>query len=104
MIDSKTISLNYIKKADLPGSDAGIRFLMRKVSVDDTAMLRTFIWPEPFSLAKTDPSLVTQKDFPLTQEGKEEAVAFVNSEKEAHPERYGISAMQAVSSLLESRD
>ncbi|MBR4760786.1 MAG: hypothetical protein IK078_11660 [Lachnospiraceae bacterium] len=110
MIDEKTISLNYIKKLDYPGSDAGIRYMMQavlRITPEEEQELRAkaeaegkeykppkpntlcvSIWPEPLSFGKTKPELITSKDFPLTEDGKKEAVDWINAEKEANPEKY----------------
>ena len=94
MIDEKKIPLPYIKKSEYPGSDAGIRFMFRSVTVtneesgEEEKVMRVFIWPEPYCLTKTDPEKITSRDFPLTQAGKEEAVEWINREHEENPERY----------------
>lgn len=74
MIDASTISLNYIKKVEYLGSDKGMRYMLRKEGDGMTA----YIWPEPFCFAKADKHEVIQKEFPLTPEGKEEAVSWMN--------------------------
>ena len=109
MIDEKTISLNYIKKLELPGSDSGIRYMLRaedrileSEKKDDSKdesearepetvrVICTYIWPEPYGFAATDPERITSRDFPLSQEGKAAAIAWINEEKEKHPELYQI--------------
>jgi len=89
MVDEKTISLNYIKKLELPGSDAGIRYMFRAEERsaeggqegEKTKVLCCYIWPEPLGFGATDPKLIQSKDFPLTEEGKVSAVSWINEEK-----------------------
>ncbi|MCR5283611.1 MAG: hypothetical protein K6E18_09590 [Lachnospiraceae bacterium] len=94
MIDAKKIPLPYIKKSEYPGSDTGIRYMFRSVTVtneesgEEEKIMRVFLWPEPYCLTKTDPELVVQRDFPLTEDGKREAVDWINREHAEHPERY----------------
>ena len=100
MIEEKKIPLPYIKKAEYPGSDAGIRFMFRSVTVtnevsgEEEKLMRVFLWPEPYCLTKTAPELVIQKDFPLTEEGKREAVDWINREHEENPEKYPASGIR----------
>jgi hypothetical protein len=74
MIESNTISLNYIKKVEYTGSFQGMRYMLRKEGDGMTA----YAWREPLCFAKTDKREILQKEFPLTAEGKEEAVAWLN--------------------------
>ncbi len=85
MLDEKTISLNYIKKLELPGSDSGIRFMFRKEerskeTDQKETVLCCYIWPEPYGFAATDPARISSRDFPLTEEGKKEAVDWINEQ------------------------
>ena len=89
MVEEKTISLNYIKKLELLGSDSGIRYMFRKEERgdgedSDSPVLCCYIWPEPYGFGATDPEKIRSRDFPLTQEGKAEAVNWINEEKEKH--------------------
>ena len=104
MIDEKALSLNYIKKLPLPGSDAGLRYMLRteerippsdededKAKGEDNGgeqepvkpmkVLCAYAWPEPLCFAKTDPSLIVSCDFPLTQEGKLQAVEWLEKQR-----------------------
>ena len=76
MIDSTKISLNYIKKEQLTGSYQGMRYRMAK----DKDEIFVTIWPEPFNFFKTAEEKKQNKKFPLTNEGKDEAVAWMNEQ------------------------
>lgn len=87
MIDAAKISMNYIKKLAYTGSYQGMRYMMKKVSKKEKDKqreevtkdyLRTFVWPEPLAFAKTDPEKISSLDFPFSQTGKQEAVAWLN--------------------------
>lgn len=73
---SKIVSINAIKKEPFTGSDSGMRYRFEKVEEG----LRTYIYPEPFSFEKTDPEKITAKDFEFSQEGYDEAIAWINEE------------------------
>lgn len=78
MIESNTISLNYIKKEQLTGSYRGMRYRMAKVK---DSMLVT-IWPEPYNYLRTPQESKQNKEFQMTSEGKEEAVQWMNDQYE----------------------
>lgn len=76
MIETAKISLNFIKKEPVTGSYNGMRFQLHK----EEEMIRATVWPEPFCYDKTPKEKKIVKDFPLTPEGKEEAVAWMNEQ------------------------
>ena len=47
------------------------------------AALRASVWPEPFSYVNTEEDQKTVKEFPFTEEGKAEAVAWLNEQYES---------------------
>lgn len=77
MIDTNKVSLNFIKKEVFTGSDSGMRYRLEK-SGDN---ILAFVWPEPYNFLKTDSMLKTSETFPLTKEGKEEAVNWLNEQR-----------------------
>ncbi len=77
-IENSSISLNFIKKEPMSGSYKGMRYLLRK-SGDD---IEVCIWPEPYNFLKTAEELKQYNRFPLTAEGKDEAVAWLNKQVE----------------------
>ncbi len=74
MIDSTTISLNYIKKEPLTGSYKGMRYRLAKVEDE----IEVYIWPEPFNFITTLEDKKQKKNFSLNNEGKEQAVEWLN--------------------------
>ena len=78
MIDSATISIQYIKKDDFTGSFKGMRYRLSKTAEGMEAV----IWPGPYNYIKTPEQKKQRKQFPLTIEGKEEAVAWLNKQYE----------------------
>ena len=78
MIDSTTISIQYIKKDDFTGSYKGMRYRLSKAGEG----MEVFIWPGPYNFIKTPEEKKQKKEFPLTVEGKEEAVRWLNEQYE----------------------
>lgn len=82
MIEPSTISINYIKKEPITGSFQGMRYRMVKTGDE----MEVIIWPEPYNYVKTPEERKQRKKFSLTQEGKEEAVAWMNEQYEVQRE------------------
>ena len=78
MIDSNKVSLNFIKKEVFTGSDEGMRYRLEKSG--DNILVNA--WPEPYCFLKTDEAMKVSETFPLSPEGKEEAVAWLNEQEE----------------------
>lgn len=78
MIDSATISIQYIKKDDFTGSFKGMRYRLAK-SGDG---MEVVIWPGPNNFIKTPENKKQRKSFELTIEGKETAVKWLNEQYE----------------------
>ncbi len=76
MIESNKISLNFIKKEVVTGSDSGMRFRLEKAGDD----ILVWAWPEPYCFSKTQNELKVSETFPLTPDGKEEAVNWLNEQ------------------------
>lgn len=74
MIETSAISFEYIKKVEYTGGYKGMRYMLKKTGENMTA----FAWPEPLCYAKADKESMIKKEFPLTREGKEEAVSWLN--------------------------
>lgn len=82
MINPNTVSLNFIKKEVFTGSDAGMRFRLEKKGDE----MLVWAWPEPYNFFKTDDALKVSESFPLTIEGRDEAVDWLNNQHEVRKE------------------
>ncbi len=75
MIESNKISVAYIKKVEYTGGSCGMRYMMKKSGDGE---MEVSAWPEPLCYSKADKETMIKKNFPLTKEGKEEAVNWLN--------------------------
>jgi len=93
--------LHYFKcKNSYSGNEYGLRYRMipGKRTVPDPdggggaakeeSILTVDYWPDPWTIEKTDPALRVQKVFPLSDEGREAAAAFLQDAFNAEPERW----------------
>ncbi len=82
MIDSKKISYYFILREDYTGSIKGMRY--RIVKRGDQIVATA--WPEPFNFIKTSDEKKISSSFECSQEGKEKAVEWLNTQyKELKP-------------------
>lgn len=89
MLDKETFHpLNYIKKEEYSGSMEGMRYLLKRVKSGEDDVIRVTIWPEPFNLLRTPDDLRESIDVPLTTEGVEQAVDWINERYEAEKEKW----------------
>ena len=92
MIDKETFHpLNFIKKEEYTGSMDGMRYLLRKVTVEEETKMRVIVWPEPFGINKTPQEDIISIDLPLTEEGVSEAADWLNKQYEAEKEKWQMS-------------
>lgn len=82
MIESNKISVAYIKKVEYTGGYQGMRYMIKN---GGDGMMEVSVWPEPLCYAKADKESMIKKQFPLTEDGKEEAVNWLN---ELHAEQF----------------
>ena len=73
--------LPYINRGVYTGSYCGMRYrLSKETREEDAKALQVVIYPEPFSFEKTPEEKKEYKDFPFTQEGFDEAIAYLNQQ------------------------
>lgn len=78
MIEDQNLPLNYIKKENLTGSYQGMRYLFQKQEEE----LVLTIWPEPYCFEKTPEEKKTVSKFEFTEEGKLQAIDWMNHQYE----------------------
>ena len=89
MIDKETFHpLNYIKKEEYSGSMDGMRYMLKKVKVEDEDRIRVTIWPEPYGINKTPEEEKQSVDVPLSTQGVEQAADWLNEQYESQKERW----------------
>lgn len=88
MIDPRTIQLNFIKKEPQTGSHLGMRYQLQRGTNGEEDCMDVTVWPEPFCFSKTPEAQKQLRQFPLTTEGKDAAVAWLNGQYETQKDRW----------------
>lgn len=94
---SEYMPLGYFKKQKWTGSYQGMRFLFHRVtetiseSEDEKKeedYLEVVCWKEPFSYEVTPEEEKTRKQFPLSEEGREAAIVWLEEQYESRQEEW----------------
>lgn len=88
MVKREDIHLGFIKKEPQTGSHKGIRYMLCKKTMElegqteedkkTEDVINVCVWPEPNCYEQTSEELKTYRTFPLTEEGCDEAVIWIN--------------------------
>ena len=79
MIEIKTImSLAFLKKEHFSGSSQGMRYRLEKEGEE----IRATVFPGPWCYEKTPREVMETEQFPFTEEGLSQAVAWLNEKYE----------------------
>ena len=88
--------LPYINRGTYTGSYKGMRYrLCKKETEEKGKYLETIIYPEPYGFEATPEEEKKTGEFPFTNEGFDEAIAWLNQEYEAQRERWEAAAKAA---------
>ncbi len=71
------LSLEFLKKTEYTASHEGMRYRLGKIS-GETAKLQAYVWPEPLNFIKTPDDKKQCAEFEFSEEGIEDAVAWMN--------------------------
>lgn len=74
------LNMNYYQKETFTGSYKGMRYLIRKSTENGSDAFFVCIWPGPYNFASTEDSRKTTASFPFTEEGKQQAVDWLNEQ------------------------
>ncbi len=71
--------LPFYKKEAFTGSDRGLRFWIGKTEPEEDSdpVLRVILWPEPYALKHTPEEQKLYRDLPFSEEGLDEAYAWI---------------------------
>ena len=88
MIDKKLIPVGGLKKEPFSGSHHGMRYFFRGDAGKNSTTFTVFIYPEPWCFEQTPEEEKEQASFPLSDEGMDQAVAWLRERFETEKERW----------------
>lgn len=81
----EVLNLNYYKKTAYTGWTGGMRFLIRRETPEDgEAIFHVYAWPGPYIFDLTADEQKLEASFPFSEEGKKQAVDWLNLQLTEH--------------------
>lgn len=75
------LNMNFYKKEQFTGSYKGMRYLLKKdKDENEDDIFRCYIWPGPYNYETTADEEKQMTTYPFTNEGKQQAVDWLNEE------------------------
>ncbi|MCD7709445.1 MAG: GNAT family acetyltransferase [Clostridiales bacterium] len=83
LTEDDALNLNYYKKATFTGWMGGMRFLIRREEPEEgEPIFHAWVWPGPYIFDLVDDSRKLDFTAPFTDEGKRQAVDWINGQHE----------------------
>lgn len=96
MIDKKLFPFQGLKKEAFSGSHNGMRYLLRGDDGKASTTFTVFIYPEPWCFEKTADDQKESATFPLSDEGLDQAVAWLFERYESEKARWTAAAKESM--------
>ena len=90
MLDEKSIlSLNFLTYGGVQtGDHHGMRYRMVRGGEKPDYHIDAWVWPEPFSFDATEEEKKTHQEFPFSEEGRHEAIAWMLEQYETRKQEW----------------
>lgn len=96
MIDKRLMPVGGLKKEPFSGSHNGMRYLLSGDDGKNSTTFTVYIYPEPWCFEQTPEEEKESATFPLSEEGMDEAVAWLNERYESEKRRWTHSAQDSM--------
>ncbi len=79
------LNMNYYKKTSFSGWMGGMRFILKKETVEETeeTIFHAWVWPGPYIFSVTAEDKKTDATFTFDEEGRKAAVDWINEQYES---------------------
>ena len=75
------LNMNFYKKEKFTGSYKGMRYLLKKdQDEEEQDIFHCYVWPGPYNFNVTPETEKKSSTFPFTEEGKQQAVDWMNEQ------------------------
>lgn len=75
---NELLAFNFYKKEKFTGSYNGMRYIIRKATLDEANIFMVSVWPGPYNYESTEDSLKTDKSFDFTEDALLEITDYLN--------------------------
>ena len=100
MIDKRLVPYGGLNKEPFSGSHHGMRYLMNGDDGKNSTTFTVWVYPEPWCFEQTPDEEKESAVFPLSEEGMDQAVAWLNERYEAEKERWNRSLQDMMHSIV----
>ena len=88
MIDKRLVPVGGLKKEPVSGSHNGMRYLFQGDDGKNSTTFTVYVYPEPWCFEQTPKDQIEQANFPLSEEGMDQAIAWLFERFEAEKGRW----------------
>ena len=102
MIDKRLIPYGGLKKEPFSGSHHGMRYMMNGDDGKNSTTFSVWVYPEPWCFEQTPDEEKEHAVFSLSDEGMDQAIAWLNERYEAKKERWNRSLQDMMHTITRS--
>ena len=102
MIDKRLIPYGGLKKEPFSGSHHGMRYMMNGDDGKNSTTFSVWDYPEPWCFEQTPDEEKDHAVFSLSDEGMDQAIAWLNERYEAEKERWNRSLQDMMHTIARS--
>lgn len=88
MIDKRLVPFGGLKKEPFSGSHHGMRYLLAGDDGKNSTTFTAYVYPEPWCFEQTPEDQKESATFPLSEEGMDQAMAWLNERFETEKKRW----------------
>lgn len=88
MIDKRLVPFGGLKKEPFSGSHQGMRYFLIGDDGKNSTTFTAYVYPEPWCFEQTPDDQKESASFPLSEEGMDQAVAWLNERFETEKKRW----------------
>ncbi len=99
MIDKRLVPYSGLKKEPFSGSHQGMRYYLAGDDGKNITTFTAYVYPEPWCFEDTPDDQKESASFPLSDEGMDQAMAWLNERFEAEKKRWIQAALDSMHTI-----
>ena len=99
MIDKRLVPYSGLKKEPFSGSHQGMRYYLAGDDGKNSTTFTAYVYPEPWCFEDTPNDQKESASFPLSDEGMDQAMAWLNERFEAEKKQWMQAALDSMHTI-----
>lgn len=99
MIDKRLVPYSGLKKEPFSGSHQGMRYYLAGDDGKNSTSFTAYVYPEPWCFEETPDDQKESASFPLSDEGMDQAMAWLHERFEAEKKRWAQAALDSMHTI-----